>query len=184
MPIQIWKLSQESRDSDGAHGTIVKVKESLVPPSNRRRRAVTEGPPALRSLTFDEISAFAGTQKFNRQVLQYYRTKARGRKSTLIFAKDLKYVDNLAKVFVDAGIPAKSVTSRTSKNARQDYIASFARGECPVMITCLALSEGFDAPQVRLTTMTKYKLTAIDRLPHPGESHRQQDLPYSNGKHL
>jgi superfamily II DNA or RNA helicase len=101
-----------------------------------------------RQLTFDEISGLAGTRKFNEQVLKYYRTRAIGRKSTLIFAKDLKYVDNLTTVFVDAGIPAKSVTSRTSKTSRQEYIASFARGDCPVLVTCLALSEGFDAPQV------------------------------------
>jgi hypothetical protein len=124
------------------------VRESLVPPSNRRARASTEIPPTLRQLTFEEVSGLAGTRKFNEQVLKYYRKRAIGRKSTLIFAKDLKYVDNLTKVFVDAGIPAKSVTSRTSKTSRQEYIASFARGDCPVLVTCLALSEGFDAPQV------------------------------------
>jgi superfamily II DNA or RNA helicase len=144
------------------------VKASLVPPSNRRARASTENPPTLRQLTFDEISGLAGTRKFNEQVLKYYRTRAIGRKSTLIFAKDLKYVDNLTKVFVDAGIPAKSVTSRTSRTSRQEYIASFARGQCPVLITCLALSEGFDAPQVsthlafeRIARANTDRLTAL-----------------------
>ena len=127
---------------------MVMVRESLVPPSTRRARASTEIPPTLRQLTFDEISGLAGTRKFNEQVLKYYRTRAIGRKSTLIFAKDLKYVDNLTKVFVDAGVQAKAVTSRTSRTSRQEYIASFARAQCPVLITCLALSEGFDAPQV------------------------------------
>lgn len=145
--IRIWKVSQESREHDGPNGVVI-VNESLVPPSNRRARAATEYPPTLRQLTFDEINGLAGTRKFNEQVLKYYQTRVIGRKSTLIFAKDLRYVDNLTKVFVDAGIQAKSVTSRTPKTARQDYITSFGRGQCPVLITCLALSEGFDAPQV------------------------------------
>jgi hypothetical protein len=155
------------------------VKASLVPPSNRRARASTENPPTLRQLPFEEISGLAGTRKFNEQVLKYNRTRAIGRKSTLIFAKDLKYVDNLTKVFVDAGVQAKVVTSRTSRTSRQEYIASFARGECPVLITCLALSEGFDAPQVSPNNGSRRLSTAdIDRLtasswqipPTPGSS--------------
>jgi len=124
------------------------IKESLVPPVKRRSRASTEGVPTLRQLTFDETSLLAGTHKFNQQVLQCYQSQAMGRKSTLVFAKNLRYVDSLTKVFTDAGIQAKSVTSRTYKGVRPDHIAAFERGDCPVLITCQALLEGFDAPHV------------------------------------
>jgi superfamily II DNA or RNA helicase len=163
------------------------IKESLVPQSYNRARASTVGPQTLRPLAFSEIEKIAGTQRFNQQVLHYYQTRAMGRKSTLVFAKNLNYVDNLTKVFNDAGIQAKSVISRTPKNVRQGYIESFARGDCSVLITCLALSEGFDAPQVSLCTCTglghmRWRLTCSDRLSHPGQPDRQQDLPHSNGE--
>jgi superfamily II DNA or RNA helicase len=96
----------------------------------------------------EEMERLTETVKFYNLVLQSYQDQAEGRRSTLVFAKNLVDVENLVGAFERAGIQAKAVTSKSSKVDRQDSIASFERGDCEVVITVFALSEGYDAPHV------------------------------------
>lgn len=144
----MWKLSQEPRASDDPSDAVM-IKASLVPPSQKRVRSVSTGTPPTP--TPEEIQLVRTDRlRFNQEVLKYYKTRGAKRRSTLIFSKDVQYVHDLVKMFNDSDVHARAVVGTTPKIARQDNIESFKRGEFPVLVTCLALSEGLDVPQVSL----------------------------------
>jgi ATP-dependent helicase IRC3 len=154
VPVKVWSLSQDVRDISSPAG-IIRVQNCLVPPSDQRTRFHEGIAEELDQLAFEEIEKLAETEKFNKQVLQYYQAQAVGRRSTLVFSKDLNHVYNLVEVMADAGIQAKAVTHKMSDFERQNNIASFERGDTAVLINCLALSEGSDAPHVSLADAVK-----------------------------
>ena len=135
---------------------IVRVRDCLVTPGNRLIGPSEATSEMLDELAFQEIDELAATDKFNEQVLQYYQAQAAGRRSTLVFSKDLQHVAKLLELMAHAGIQAKAVIGKTSAFARQDNVASFERGDCAVLITCLALLEGYDAPHVSVFASVYY----------------------------
>jgi late competence protein required for DNA uptake (superfamily II DNA/RNA helicase) len=78
----------------------------------------------------------------------------------LIFSKSVRHVNGLVTMMQEAGIQAKAVVHNTTAGARQDNTASFENGECSVLITCEALSEGYDAPHVSSTNFTSHEFIA------------------------
>lgn len=155
MPVKVWSLSQEFRDISSPNG-IVRIHDCLVPPRARRAPASNGTPETLDELSLREIEQLAATEKSNQQVLRYYQGRPAGRKSTLVFSKDIRYVENLVKVMVDAGIQARSVISASSAADRQANTAAFSKGDCAVLVTCLALAEGYDAPHVSIISCLQH----------------------------
>ena len=149
--MKIWSVAQEVPDIHDPTG-IVRVRNDLAPSGNRLIRPQQGIPETLDELSFTEIDQLAETEKFNKQVIQYYQAQAQGRRSTLIFSKTVKYADSLVALMEGVGIQAKAVLHTTSAADRQDNVASFERGDCSVLVTCEALSEGYDAPHVSATS--------------------------------
>lgn len=54
----------------------------------------------------------------------------------------------LTQAFRNAGIDARSVSSKSKPETRKATIAAFRKGEFPVLINCEVLTEGTDIPQV------------------------------------
>jgi superfamily II DNA or RNA helicase len=154
VPVKIWKVSHGVR-GDAGPTTITRVQGRPIVPGDRNYGAEEGIPEVLAELDVDEMERLTETEKFYNLVIQSYQDQAGGRRSTLVFAKNLVDVKNLIGVFETAGIQARAVTSKSPKVERQDNIASFERGDCKVVITVFALSEGYDAPHVSGPQMTR-----------------------------
>ncbi|ODO09276.1 hypothetical protein I350_02876 [Cryptococcus amylolentus CBS 6273] len=88
------------------------------------------------------------TPEINDLLLATYLTRARERRSTLIFCVDLTHVDNVTQRFRDAGIDARSVSSNSRADIRKATVAGFGAGEFPILVNCEVLTEGTDIPEI------------------------------------
>ncbi|TYJ54631.1 hypothetical protein B9479_004665 [Cryptococcus floricola] len=88
------------------------------------------------------------TPEVNDLLLATYLTRARERRSTLIFCVDLTHVNNVTQRFRDAGIDARSVSSNSRADIRKATVAGFGAGEFPVLVNCEVLTEGTDIPEI------------------------------------
>jgi ATP-dependent helicase IRC3 len=96
-------------------------------------------------------SELPGSQQistFSRRLVNAYKEEAKGRKSTIVCAANLAYVNDLLKAFTGANIDARAVSSKTNIHKRDSAIRSFREGELPVLVNCKVLIEGCDLPAV------------------------------------
>ncbi|RXK37471.1 hypothetical protein M231_05294 [Tremella mesenterica] len=96
----------------------------------------------------DSLALHINTPEISRLIVGTYLRRAKERRSTLIFCVDLSHVDNLTQAFRNAGVDARSVSSATQASRRKETVASFGRGEFPVLVNCEVLTEGADIPQI------------------------------------
>lgn len=71
--------------------------------------------------------------------------EAAGRK-TLVFAAGKDHATKLAACFAAHGIEVGVVVEDTDPAERADLIARYSTGELQILVNCLVLTEGFDAP--------------------------------------
>ncbi|KAI8979087.1 P-loop containing nucleoside triphosphate hydrolase protein [Mycotypha africana] len=70
------------------------------------------------------------------------------RQSTLVFAVDIQHTVQLCNAFIDAGIHAKCITSKTNAVERISILKEFRERKLPVLVNCAILTEGTDIPSV------------------------------------
>lgn len=102
-----------------------------------------------------EMWKITGAHEFNQKVVETYKKDARGRKSTLVFCANLAIVDDLTTKFQEAGIKAKSVSSKTPQLKRMRTMDEFKTLKLSVLINCEVLTEGADMPSVRFIVLTR-----------------------------
>jgi ATP-dependent helicase IRC3 len=95
-----------------------------------------------------ELSGRQQISTFSRSLVKAYKEEAKGRKSTIVFAANLAYVNDLLKAFTDAGINTRAVSSKTNIHKRDSAIRLFREGALPVLVNCKVLIEGCDLPVV------------------------------------
>ncbi|OWZ74655.1 DEAD box family helicase [Cryptococcus neoformans Tu401-1] len=88
------------------------------------------------------------TTEINELIVRTYLHRASERRSTLVFCVDLGHVSALTQTFRNAGVDARSVSSKSKPETRKATIAAFGKGEFPVLINCEVLTEGTDIPQI------------------------------------
>lgn len=86
--------------------------------------------------------------ELNSLIVRTWLYRAKERRSTLVFAVDLKHVADLVQTFRMAGVRAESISSKTPRAERLATLKSFQDGEFPVLINCEVLTEGTDVPEV------------------------------------
>ncbi|KAL1410248.1 putative ATP-dependent helicase IRC3 [Vanrija albida] len=94
------------------------------------------------------LAHHVNTPEINQLVVRTYLHRAYDRRSTLVFAVNLKHVAALVQAFRSAGIDARSISAHTHAQQRKDTIASFAAGEFPVLVNCEVLTEGTDIREI------------------------------------
>jgi ATP-dependent helicase IRC3 len=72
---------------------------------------------------------------------------ARGRR-TLVFTPTVETAQLTAAAFRHRGVAAESVSGGTSMEDRRLILKRFDRGEIDVVVNCMVLTEGYDAPRV------------------------------------
>ncbi|KAI0235998.1 putative ATP-dependent helicase IRC3, partial [Massospora cicadina] len=91
----------------------------------------------------------------NELVVHTFNRLAAGRKSTLVFAADVKHVDNLAAAFRKLGHTPVTITSDTPTDLRIFYLDQFRHHKISILINCLILTEGLDIPSVDCIVMAR-----------------------------
>lgn len=102
-----------------------------------------------------------------------------GNKRTVCFCVSVKHAKEMAKMFQDAGVPARAVSGSNKASERSEALQLFADGELKVLCACDLLNEGWDCPQTEVIfaarpTMSKVLYTQqIGRgmRTYPGKEH-------------
>lgn len=66
---------------------------------------------------------------------------------TIVFMPDVRTSEHTAEAFRNLGTTAEVVTGQTGSRERKAIYGRFASGETRVLVSCMVLTEGFDAPQ-------------------------------------
>jgi len=124
-----------------------------------------------------ELAEAVNVTERNVEVVRAFGEYAPGRQA-LCFAVDVAHTRALCETFMDEGIEAVSITGDTPVAERQDAYKRYANREVRVLVNCMVLTEGFDAPQTDCLLMarpTKSKLLYTQMLgrgtrPSPGKA--------------
>lgn len=147
----------------GPDGSTTEVRQSILPPIYKPFDEVVSAKDVDASIgEFHDNWAeyLVALHQFNAQVLEYYQTQAIGRKSTIVFCSRIYAVHDLKRHFRLANIVTRCISSRTAVSERNEIVTSFRDGEFPVLINCMMLIEGYDAPQVRPWSLLRQKVVS------------------------
>lgn len=103
-----------------------------------------------------ELSEAVNTEDRNQLAVEAYGEHAAGR-STIVFAVDVEHAIQLTTTFRESGYDAEYVIGAKGRmeRDREDIIREFRNGELPILVNCLVLSEGFDAPECSCIIMAR-----------------------------
>lgn len=96
----------------------------------------------------NELSEVVNTASVNKVTVLSWLTKAKERKSTLVFCVDIAHIHGLVDTFRKYGIDARFITGDTKKTQRSKTLDAFKSGEFPVLINCGVFTEGTDIPNI------------------------------------
>lgn len=83
-------------------------------------------------------------------------------KRTICFAVNVSHAESIAKVAKSRGIVSAVVTGSTLFSDRQSIFKAMKRGEIELIASCMALSTGFDLPEVEVAMLMRpTKSTAL-----------------------
>jgi superfamily II DNA or RNA helicase len=144
-PLYFYGLGKAIRD-----GYLVPLRQrAILTDVNLDEVKVRMGDFAVKDLT----SAVA-TQARNRAIVRAYQEHAADRKA-LVFAVDLKHVEQLQQAFQEAGIAAASVTGDMKLPDRRRVLEAFGQGDLRVLIGCEVLTEGYDEKSIGCVIMAR-----------------------------
>lgn len=88
-------------------------------------------------------------------------------KKTILFHESIHHIEALAIVLSDQGIDCRTYHSKMSDVRKIESLSMFVSGDIEVLLTCRALDEGFDLPDIEVgivASMTKSPRQRIQRL--------------------
>lgn len=97
---------------------------------------------AVRSTSEDfvqkDLAEAVNTNPRNQVIVSSWMKYAheKGRKATLVFAVDINHTIELCNAFIDAGIIAKFITSKSNAIERLQVLEEFRQGKIPVLVNC------------------------------------------------
>ncbi len=95
-----------------------------------------------------ELADAVNTDARNRLIVESYQRHCADRTRTVAFCVNVKHAEALAEAFVAAGIRAETVFGHTPTEERMATLEAFHRGEIPVLVNVMVLSEGYDEPGI------------------------------------
>jgi superfamily II DNA or RNA helicase len=94
-------------------------------------------------------------------------------KRTVVFAVNVSHAEQLAKCFLEAGIPAAAVSGGDSIAIRDRRLRDFEAGNLWVLCACDILNEGWDCPAVEVLFMARPTLSRIIYMQQLGRGTRR-----------
>ncbi|KAM5444468.1 putative ATP-dependent helicase IRC3 [Microsporum audouinii] len=125
-----------------------------------------------------QLSLAVNTETANDITVSAWHSRAKERKSTLVFCVDIEHVKGLTAKFRGMGVDARYITGQSSKDVRAKELEAFRNYEFPVLVNCGLFTEGTDIPNidcVLLARPTRSKNLLIQMIGrglrlHPGKS--------------
>jgi superfamily II DNA or RNA helicase len=114
----------------------------------------------------NQLSATCDRPELIHQIITSWHDMAYSR-PTIVFAVSVAHAQNIEKAFNNCGVTAASVTGNTPIAQRNELYQQLANGKLLVLVSCAALSEGFDVPEVSciiLARPTKSKALYFQQL--------------------
>lgn len=157
------------------------------------------GPP--NNINLNEVHTLGGEYKLDEleeavdnsgvvgDAVIHYKKYLDGKKA-IAFCVSIKHSKKVEQQFLKAGIKAKHIDSKCSKEERDEIIKAFRRGDITVLCNCSLISEGFDVPDcdgvilLRPTQSLTVFLQQVGRALRPQENKTAIILDHvSNFKH-
>jgi superfamily II DNA or RNA helicase len=108
----------------------------------------------------------------DRLILETYQSHVPGRKA-VVFCVNVRHAEDVAQLFLQAGITARSVSGRTPVQERKTCLEDFARGNVRVLCACDLLNEGWDCPDIEVLMMARPTLSRVIYLQQLGRGTRK-----------
>ncbi len=102
----------------------------------------------------NQLSAICDRPELIEQLCNSWLELAYGR-STIIFAIKVSHAENIARVFNERDIPSAVVSGNTPIALRNKLYQQLVDGVLLALVSCNALSEGFDVPQVSCVVLDR-----------------------------
>ncbi|CAL9971079.1 DNA helicase [Vibrio phage D63] len=101
-----------------------------------------------------QLSSKINKRKITGSSIDHYAAKLAG-KRVITFCVDIQHSDDVANQFNKAGIPSKSVSSKTPLAERNQALEDLKSGRILNLVNCDLFGEGFDAPAVEGVIMLR-----------------------------
>ena len=101
-----------------------------------------------------ELATRVNTVKRNELAVSSYLRLAAGRRA-LAFAVDVAHARELCGAFRAAGIRSEYVIGATPAELRRETVEAYRTGKIDVLVNCMVLTEGFDAPETNCLIMAR-----------------------------
>ena len=88
--------------------------------------------------------------------LQYVRDKR-----TVVFCASVKHAEQIAALFVEAGIRAAAVSGGMKQSERREFQDKFVSREIQVLCACDLLNEGWDCPEIEVLFMARPTMSKV-----------------------
>lgn len=108
----------------------------------------------------------------DRLIVATYREHVPGRRA-VVFCVNVRHGEDLARLFADEGVPARSVSGRMAAKDRRAALDAFAAGGVHVLCACDLLNEGWDCPAVEVLFMARPTLSKVIYLQQLGRGTRK-----------
>lgn len=95
-----------------------------------------------------ELADAIDTPGRNNLIVESYQRHCAGRTRTVAFCVNVRHAQSLAAAFNAAGIRAETIFGHTPADERVATLEAFHRGEIPVLVNVMVLSEGYDEPGI------------------------------------
>lgn len=102
------------------------------------------------------------------------RQYADGKKG-IVYAISISHARNIAEYYVEHGMNAVAIDSRTPAKVRKRFVEDFRLGKIQVLVNVDVFSEGFDCPDVEFVQMARPTLSLAKYLQQVGRGLRKTD---------
>lgn len=151
----------------------IRAKELEVPGFDMRRVTVSRGDYAASSAGEELVRCGAAEV-----VVDGWKQHANDGQ-TIAFVPTVGVAHLLAQTFRGAGVPSVAIDGSTPEQDRAQVIEDYRRGRIRVLVNCMVLTEGFDAPEtacILLARPTKSsglltQMVGRGTRPHPNKDH-------------
>lgn len=104
--------------------------------------------------TFDSLYAHYNKPILYQGVVENWRKYAEGKK-TIVFCVNIEHTENTYTSFIDAGISAERVSSKTSKEERERILDAYHNNKFTVLVNCGILTKGYNEPSIECVVMNR-----------------------------
>jgi superfamily II DNA or RNA helicase len=110
--------------------------------------------PGRDDYRLGQLTSVVNTERRNNQAVQAYRDFAPYQQA-ICFCVDVEHTYDMERAFKSAGIVAASVVGSTPSRERRKIIEDYRKGYIQVLVNCMVLTEGFDAPETACVIMAR-----------------------------